>query len=175
MFLWIQIVYYLKCKSQYDAIANTFTVSFYFCNLTFHTGSETEGVWESIKEDNQPVQENGEGNWVQDITTDLPQWFGGTSTTTFLQITRIESIVILEERMDYRFCKLFTQRYNHSLKGYSDILWAGVHFSSHILILLYILQELSYTNLTSIGHLQKQNGFDKIDRSVQVFNFYFRK
>ncbi len=61
------------------------------------------------------------------------------------------------------------------LKGYSENLWAGVHFFPHILILLYILKELSYTNLTSIGLLQKQNGFDKIDRSVQVFNFYVLK
>ena len=36
------------------------------------------------------------------------------------------------------------------LKRYSEILWAGVHFSPHIkwLILLYILKEVSYTNFT---------------------------
>ncbi len=45
---------------------------------------------------------------------------------------------------------------------------------SEILILLYILKELSYTNLTSIGLLQKQNGFDKMDRSVHFLNFYVR-
>ncbi len=58
------------------------------------------------------------------------------------------------------------QTRNVTLKGYSEIFWSGAHFSSHILILLYILKELSYTNLTSIGLLRKQNGFDKIGRSV---------
>ncbi len=37
--------------------------------------------------------------------------------------------------------------FSMNLKGYSEILWTGVHFSPHILILLYILKELSYTNL----------------------------
>ncbi len=58
-----------------------------------------------------------------------------------------------------------------TLKEYSEILWSRVHFSSHILILLYILKELSYTNLTCIGLLQKQNSFDKIGRSVQFLKF----
>ncbi len=43
---------------------------------------------------------------------------------------------------------------------------SGVHFSSQQ---AYILKELSYTNLTSIGLLQKQNGFDKRGRSVHFF------
>ncbi len=60
------------------------------------------------------------------------------------------------------------------LKGYSEILWSGVQFSSHILILLYILKELPYTNLTSIGLFQKQNGFDKIGRFVHFLNLYVR-
>ncbi len=47
-------------------------------------------------------------------------------------------------------------------------------FSPHILFLLHILKELSYTNLTSIGLLQKQNRFDKIGRSVHFLNFYVR-
>ncbi len=57
---------------------------------------------------------------------------------------------------------------------YSEIFWCGVHFSPQLLILLYILKELSYTNLTSIGLLQKQNGFDKMGRSVHFLNFYAR-
>ena len=72
-----------------------------------------------------------------------------------------------------RLLQYYMQHKSH-LKGYSEILWAGVHFSQHILILLYILKELSYTNLTSIGFLQKQNGFDKIGRSVHFLNFYAR-
>ncbi len=36
----------------------------------------------------------------------------------------------------------------------------------HTDFLLYILKEPPYTNLTLIGLLQKQNGFDKIGRSV---------
>ncbi len=51
---------------------------------------------------------------------------------------------------------------NFRLKGYSVILWYEVHFSLQIQILFHILKELSYTNLTSIGLLQKHNSFDKI-------------
>ncbi len=68
----------------------------------------------------------------------------------------------------------FIQVYNMRLMEDSEIPRSGVHFSPHILILLHILKELSYTNLTSIGLLQKHNSFDKIERSVHFLNFYVR-
>ncbi len=67
---------------------------------------------------------------------------------------------------------------NHTdipLKRYSEILWAKVHFSPHILIFFFfhIQKELSYTSLTSTGLLQKQSSFDKIGRSLGYCNFWY--
>ncbi len=58
-------------------------------------------------------------------------------------------------------------------KIFRDTLIRSTLFSTHFIV--YILKELSYTNFTSIGLLQKQNGFVKIGRSVHfVLNFHAR-
>ena len=60
----------------------------------------------------------------------------------------------------------------HWLKGiFRDPLIRSTLFFT-ILILLYILKELSFSNLTSIGFLQKQNILDKTGRPVHFLNFY---
>ena len=58
------------------------------------------------------------------------------------------------------------------LKGYSEILLSKVHFSQHMMILLHILKEPSYSNLTSIGLLQKQNSFYEIRSIFAFLNFW---
>ena len=62
------------------------------------------------------------------------------------------------------------KKVNQNFKGiFRDPLIQSTLFSTH-LILLHIQKELSlYTNLTSIGFLQKQPSFDKIGRSLHFW------